>query len=185
MEELTPRRRTRKQRYALMLAHRAVAQALESSLKTEMADTFEREGARETWDLPGLGQVVGSVSHDSVSIHDMDALVDWLNTYHGHQVREVHTKEVINPGWLKDVFLAGLTPMDADDPDFEPAPGDSTLLMDAEGTIVPGVRWVKGGGYAGASVKPDSSTARRLKEAAVKYAIGAGEMPGLPSGENG
>lgn len=182
MEGLTPTRRTRKERYALLLAHRAAAQALEASLKTEMADTFEREGARETWDLPGLGQVVGSVSHDSVSIHDPAALIDWLNTNHSHQVREVHTKEVINPGWLKDVFLAGLTPMDPDDE--EPGPGATTLLMDADGTVVPGVRWIRGGGYAGAAVKPDSSTTRRLREAADRYAIGAGDMPGLPSGES-
>jgi hypothetical protein len=165
-----------------MLAHRAAAKALEDNLKEEMTETFTREGARETWDLPGLGQVVGSVTHDSVAVHDMDALVDWLNTYMPHQVREVHRKEVINPNWLKDVFLAGLTPLDDDE--TEPGPGASTLLMNAEGTIVPGVRWVRGGGFAGAAVKPNSSTARRLLDAAKQYAIGAGEMPGLPSGES-
>lgn len=174
-------RRTRKERYALMLAHRAAAQALEQDLKDEMAGSFEREGARETWDLPGLGQVIGAVSHDSVEITDRPALLAWLEVNLPHQVHQV--TEVINPNWLKDVFLPGLIAVDPDDEVDEPAPGDRAMVMDSDGTVVPGVQWRRGGGYAGASVRPDSSTTRRLKIAATAYAIGAGPMPGLTSGE--
>lgn len=185
MEELTPARRTRKQRYALMLAHKAAASALEASLKDEMADSFEREGARETWDLPGLGLVVGAVTQDSVEITDKDALVDWLNTYYPHQVHEVHRKEVINPGWLANVLLPALVPMDEEGGEPGGSPGARALLVDNKiGTIVPGVRWTRGGNLAGVSVRPDSDTRRRLNLAAADYAIGAAQMPGLPSGES-
>ena len=184
LEGLTVPQRTRKERYALMLAHRAAAQALEQDLKDEMAGSFVREGTRETWDLTGLGQVIGSVSHDAVEIIDKDTLIDWLNTNLPHQVHEVHRKEVINPGWLANVFLPGLIPVDPDDEVEEPAPGDTALLMTGDGTVVPGVQWRRGGGYVGASVRPDSSTVRRLKTAATAYALGAGDMPGLTSGES-
>jgi hypothetical protein len=165
-----------------MLAHRAAAQALEQDLKDEMAGNFEREQARETWDWTGLGQVVGAISHDSVEITDRATLLAWLEVNLPHQVHQV--TEVINPNWLKDVFLPGLIAVDPDDEVDEPAPGDKAMVMTGDGTIVPGVQWRRGGGYAGASVRPDSSTTRRLKIAATAYAIGAGPMPGLTSGDS-
>lgn len=180
--------RPRVERYQLMLAHRAAAAALEASLKDEAAGEYEREHVRVTWEWPGAGQVVASLRHDAVTITDQETLTAWLRVNYPHQVRQVTRWEPINTAWLTDEFLAGLVPTPFADDEPEPAkaaPGDRLTVVDPNGgAVVPGVRWVKGGGLASVAVKPDRDAVRRMNLAAAEYAAGAGPMPGLTSGEN-
>lgn len=181
--------RSRAERYALMLTHRAVAAALEASLKNDAAGEYEREGVRVTWDLPD-GQVVASLRHDAIEVTDEAAFLEWLAVAYSHQVERVCRLEVINPNWVSKTLLASLEPIPEDDEDdveippaSMPAGSRLTAVDPSTGTVVPGVRWTRGGGLASVSVKPNQSVMRGLNLAAAAYVEGAGPMPGLESGE--
>lgn len=170
--------RTRAELLQLMMAHKAAAAEAEAELKKRARDLFETEESADTWRLP-LGQVITALTHDRVEITDMDALVEWLNTFYSHQVREVHRKEVINPAWLTEQLFPSFRPMDPEEND------PRTLLMDPRtNEPVPGVCWIKGGGLHQISVKPDADAVRLLRAAAKQYIEGTGTMPGLTTGES-
>jgi hypothetical protein len=127
---------------------------------------------------------VASLNHNAVVVTDSDALIEWMKVNHPHQVRPVTTWTFINQDWLNKVFLAGLEPFHEDEGGEQLlAPGERLAVLDpAGGALVPGVRWVKGGGLRSVSVKPDPAVTRRLNLAAAAYAEGAGPMPGITSG---
>lgn len=180
--------RTREEKYRLMLAHRAAAGALEASLKDEAAAEYEQHRARVSWDWTDMGSVVASLNHNAVVVTDPDAFMEWMKVNAPHQVQPVTTWTFINPDWVNKVLLPSLEPVAIADDDPEPAeakPGDRLPVLDmgeGGGVVVPGVRWVKGGGLRSVSVKPDPAVTRRLNLAAAAYADGAGPMPGITSG---
>jgi hypothetical protein len=179
-----------------MMAHRAAAAALEASLKNEAADEFEVHGARVSWEWPGAGSVVASLNHDAVIVTDEKAFLEWLSLTKPHQVIRECRLVVINQKWLQEIFLTSLAPFvgepgvpDHRNPEDLLAllqPGERMATFDPEtGAVVPGVRWVKGGGLRSVSVKADSSTTRRLNFAAADYAAGAGlDQLGITMGES-
>lgn len=172
--------RTRAELLQLQMVHGAAAAAAEAELKDRARQLFAEEGSADTWRLPG-GQVIVQLTNDRAEIADRDAFLAWLAAAYPHQVttRTIVVTEVINEKWLTEELLASLTPLDPDEAD----PGEATMLMDAEGTIVPGVTWRKGGGLYGVSVRPDATVKRRLKEAAAAYIDGTGTLPGIETGE--
>lgn len=171
--------RTRAERLQLMLAHRAAASALEASLKDEAAEEAEREGAKINWSWPGQGQVYTSHNDDASTVTDPAALLTWVKSNYPEQVQVI---EAIRPAWLK-VFLDTVEPIPDGDETPEPervAAGDRLNVVDPRGgAIVPGVRWVKGGGLRSVSVKPDPDATRRMNLAAAAYAAGTGPLPGI------
>lgn len=179
----------RDEKLRLMLAHRAAAAALEADLKNEAAEEYALHGARVSWEWPGAGSVVASLNHDAFLVTDQDAFMAWLASDSPHQVRARTGWEAINPKWLSETYLPGLVPLDEDE-DVEgvapPRPGDRRPVACPDtGAIVPGVRWVRGGGLRSVAVKADQDAVRRLNRAAADYANGAGPMPGLTTGESG
>lgn len=171
--------RTRAELLQLKMVHGAAAAAAEAELKGRAAQLFTDEGSADTWRLPG-GQVIVQLTNDRAEIVDREAFLAWLAAAYPHQVRtEVITvRTVINEKWLAEELLPTLTPLDPG----ELEAGEQTQLMDAEGTLVPGATWRKGGGLHAVSIRPDSTVARRLKAAAAAYIDGTGPLP-LPGFE--
>lgn len=167
--------RTRAQLLQLMLAHEAAAAACKAALRDEAAELFTKHGSADTWRLPG-GQVITSQTHDRASIVDEPAFLAYLAKVQPHQVTTRTVTEPVNRKWVLEEFLPALQPLDPD----ELEAGEQTQLMDAEGTLVPGVTWAKGGGLSSVTVRPDSAVTRRLRAAAEAYAAGRGRtMPEL------
>lgn len=159
-----------------MLAHQAAAKACETALKREAARTFAEEGSADTWRMPGTGMVVVSVSHDRAAVTDEQAFLGWLEKAFPTEVvtETVTVRSVRNPEWLKHL-LGELLPVDPD----ELGPGEATICMDGEGSVIPGVQWRRGGEFLSASVRPDSDVRRRLAAAAEAYALRGEPMPGI------
>jgi hypothetical protein len=187
MTDIERSTRSRGERYRLMMAHRAAARALESSLKDEAAEEYEREGVGVSWRLPGDGLVLTSLRKDSVTVTDEAAFLAWVDMCYPDEVRTVR---FVRESWREAFFKHGLAVIaNAADgekitnPD-EGAPGERFEVADANGgSLVPGVRWVKGGGLASVAVRVDKDAERRMNLAAATYAQGLGAMPGLESGE--
>lgn len=172
-------KRTRAERYRLMLAHRAAAKALEASLKDEAAQEYEREKVRVTWDLPGGGQISSALRHDAVIISNPDAFMEWMSVTYPHQVRRVSILEAVNASWVSGTFLASLLPNELEEDEAD----RKTVVDPTGGAVVPGVHWVRGGGLASVSIRGTDKTAeKRMNLAAAAYAAGEiGEMLGLGS----
>lgn len=190
MTELERSKLSRGERYRLMLAHRAAARAMEASLKDEAAAEYEREGVGVSWRLPGDGMVLTSLRNDSVTVTDEAAFLAWVKVNFPERVRVVET---VYGGW-QAAFLGRLEPYVGDpavpderDPEELWAllqPGERATALDPEtGAVIPGVRFVKGGGLASVAVRVNKDAERRMNLAAAAYAQGAGTMPGLESGE--
>ena len=173
----TVRALTRLELLQMHLTAKAIAGAAEAELKRRATDLFATERSADTWRLAGAGQVITAQEHDRVEVVDLEALGRWLLSHFPHQVREVRRLEIINTAWLSDVFLAELMPLDGEKAEA----GDEAPVMTAEGTIVPGVVWRKGGGLHGVSIRPDSGVMRAVRRAAEAYIAGTGALPGLPN----
>lgn len=177
--------RSRSERYRLMLAHKAAASALEAGLKDEAAAELEK-GVRVTWELVGGGSVVVNLRHDSTSIADTEAFMEWLALAYPHQVQRICRLEAINAKWIAEAFLPTLVPFpEGDEPDPEEAAQGARypVLNPDGGAVVPGAIWTKGGGLASVSIRNDPAAVRRMNLAAAEYAQGTGTMPGLEPGE--
>jgi hypothetical protein len=168
--------RSRSERLALVLLHRAAAEALEARLKREAIDLFEQEQSADTWKLPD-GQVITATTHDRQSVSDRDALLDYLERHTG-AVQTVTTREV-SDAFLKP-FLAGLIPYVVREgkearratAQERRQPGATFPVMDTEGREVPGVQWTAGGLLYGVSLKPDPKRTERLAFVVGDYADG-------------
>lgn len=171
--------RTREETFRLMVAHRAAAAALEAVLKDEAADEFERQKTAVQWRWGG-GVLSTNLNHDAVVIRDREAFMAWLKVNYPHQVvtETVIVTKPINNAWLDEELLARLVAEVSDDDPVKP--GDDLPVMDPDGgALVPGVRWVKGGGLRSVSIKPEPAIVRELNIAAAVYALDRGPMPEL------
>lgn len=159
-------------RYA---AHKAAAAACEAALKADALHEFVTHGTAVRWPALGIGTLAVSLSHDTVTITDEDKFFDWLEARYPTEVvvETVTVRRVISPAW-QAAMLAGLLPVDPD----EIGPGGSTQCMAAEGELVPGVVWQKGGKYLHAAITPDSGLKRTYALAAAAYVQGA-PMPAV------
>lgn len=145
----------------LMVQHQAMANACEQALKDEARLNFAQHGAADTWRMPGTGTLSVSLSHDKATVVDNKVFLDWLARAYPTEVEVVTQPQVRNPGWLTKL----LTELQAVDPE-ELKPGEATSCMDAEGSIIPGLEWRKGGSLVSVSITPDGA----LKRAAAKQA---------------
>lgn len=167
-----------------MLAHKAAASALENALKDAAAAEFEEEGVRVTWALPGGGQVVTSLTHDAAVITDPEALLIWVK---GQFPEQVQRTEQVRPAYVSKL-LSSVVPIELDPEERQPeeaVPGTRfCVVLPGDGAVVPGIRWVKGGGLSSVAIRNDKAAVQRMNLAAAEYAAGTGAMPGLESGEN-
>ena len=176
--------RTRAERYRLMLAHKAAASALEASLKDAAAEEFNAEGVRVSWEMPGGGLVYASLHKDAATVTDAAALLAWVKANRPDQIQVI---ESVRPAYL-EALLQQVVPVEMGEEEPQPEdakPGASfAVVLDGDGNVIPGVRWVKGGGLSSVSIRNDPSAVRRMNLAAAAYADGTGAMPGLESGES-
>lgn len=187
MTDLERSTRTRSERMRLMMAHKAAYRALEASLKDDAAEEYEREHVGVSWRLPSGGSIFTSHAHDAVVVTDHAAFLAWVERAYPD---EVQTVKQVRESWFTAFSKHGLAVISNDDngditnPD-EGAPGERFEVADANGgELVPGLRWVRGGGLTSVSVKVDKDAERRMNLAAAAYAQGTGTMPGLESGES-
>lgn len=159
-----------------LAAHREAVRALENAIRADARHEYEANGSRAVWDIPGVAQVVSSVTHDHVEVVDQQAWLKWVQERYPHNVRMV--PELINPDWGKQLLATLAEPVYAaiDDGDdyleaFQAA-RDAGQVLAADGAVVPGLVFVKGGAFKTASVTVDRGYQRRLAKTAQMYAAG-------------
>lgn len=174
----TPSTRTRDELLRMKLEADALSNAAEAELKRRARQLWEVERSADTWRLP-LGQVQTALTHDRAAIKDREAFLAWLANAVPHQVKVevIEVRTVINERWLVEEYLPTLLPMDPEETD----PGEQTLLSTADGELVPGVAWLKGGTLHQVSIVGDKTVQRSLRLGATAYIEGSGPWP-LPNG---
>jgi hypothetical protein len=163
--------------YAL---HNAAALALKAELEREAREEYEESGTRPTWTLPAA-RVSGATHHDHAEVADPVAFFDYLEHRFPTEVVTKTVREVRNQRWLNDLLEAwvALGPVEppagglADEP-----PG----VRDEDGVLIPGLKWMAGGGYKSTSITVDPAVKRDLAAIAAAYAAGTAELPTLTSG---
>lgn len=156
-------------------AHTAAAAACERALKDPAETAAVEEGIADGWKKPGVGKLEVSLTRDAASVVDEDRFLDWLEQRYPTEV--VTVRRVRNPEW-QTRLLAGLIPVDPD----EVAPGEATLLADAEGEIVPGVAWRAGGRPRCVSITIEPGLKHEYAAAAQAYVDHGTPLPiGLPA----
>jgi hypothetical protein len=158
-----------------MLAHQAVAAEYERLLKDGVANVFEKDKAADTSRFQGIGLVSAVIAADTTTIVDQDVFLDWLERNHPTEVTTevVTVRRARNPAWVK-ALLGQLQPVDPSQP-----AGETSPVMDVEGTQIPGLRWRRGGTFKHASIRPDAGLVRRLTAAAQVFAATGRPMPEL------
>ncbi len=165
-------------------AHTAAAAACERALKDPAEAAGVAEGIADGWKKDGVGKVEVSFTRDTAAVVDEERFLDWLEQRYPSEIRTelVPVRSVRNPAWQKHL-LSSLIPVDPD----EMRAGESTLLMDAENEVVPGVAWRRGGLFRCASItiEPQLKTeyaaaARDYVEHGTPLPVGSPARPALP-----
>jgi hypothetical protein len=131
-----------------------VFEELAAALRTEIygeAVTEHASGSTPSWRM-GDVTVSASLSNPSVTVNDPAALLAYVTAMHPDEVETVTTVQ-IRPAFQR-ALLARLAKHG------EP-------LCDAEGTVIPGVKFVPGGALKSVSVRPTDD----FKEAATRFAL--------------
>lgn len=160
----------RDDRVALLLMHRAAAEALEESLKAEAQHEHEEHGTAASWRM-APATITANLANDRAAVVDEAAFWGYLKERHPG---EFHTVTVPrNPKWVNLMRAAfAKRPVRGQD-------GRATgAVMDEEGSVVPGLAYERGGRFLSASVKPNEEHARVLLDAA-RYALRTGEWSPL------
>lgn len=168
---------TRAQLLAAYVAHKAAAAACERALKGQVTRAWTEEQIAELWRMPA-GTVTARLTQPRVSVTDEPALLKWVAVAYPTEVttRVVTTDvtELRNPKWL-ETMLAKLTPVDADDVEA----GGGTMLMTADGTIVPGVIWTPGGQLHSVAIEANKGLTAQYAQAARAYVETGTPMPAI------
>ena len=154
----------------LMLAHAAAAKALRTMLENE-AENEAEEGTRVTWNIPGVA-AFASLEHDSAIVADPEAFMDYLEQNHPTEVVREEIRRVRVPSWLSARMeeWAGLGPVP---PPEDALPDELPGVRTPDGTVIPGLKFRRGGGFKSLSVKPGGTAARQITAAARRYALGS------------
>jgi hypothetical protein len=161
---------TRAEKIRLMLAHTAAAKALRAELEAAARHEHDHEHVRVKWDVPGIA-AFATQAHDHAEVADPDAFFTYLEKRFPTEIITRTVREVRNQRWLSDLLEAwvkrGPAPRRPSALPDEP-PG----VLDEDGSLIPGLKWVAGGAFKSLTVKPDGAVSRRLDQAARRYALG-------------
>lgn len=157
----------RDDRAALLLMHEAAASALRASLASDAAHEHREHGHAASWRMPAA-TVSANISHDRVQMDDEQAFLRYLKDRHPD---EVQSKLVARASRWVGLMRGALLPFAERDPETHKPTG---RIVDADGVVVPGVSYQRGGAYLSASVKPNADHLAVL-EAAAEYAVRTGE----------
>lgn len=149
-----------------------VFEELAAALRTELfgeAASEHAQGSTPSWRM-GDVTVSSSLSHPSVVIADPAAFLAYVKAVHPSEVETITTTQ-IRPHFSR-ALLASLAKVG------EP-------LCDAEGTVIPGVRYDPGGELRSISVKPTADFKTEATMFALAVAAGQQHMtlPALAGGQ--
>lgn len=173
----------RAQRIRLMVAHAAAAKALRVALETESKFEVEVNETRSTWNIPGIA-AYASVEHDSAIVSDPEAFMDYLEQNHPTEVVRREIREIRVPSWLAARMeeWAALGPVL---PPEDALPDEPPGVRTADGTVIPGLKFRRGGAFRSLSVKPGNTAARQLAATARRYALGTACFQDLADATHG
>jgi hypothetical protein len=163
--------------YAL---HAAAAAALKDSLEREAREEYEKTGTRPTWNLPAARVSVATV-HAHAEVADPTAFFDYLEHRYPTEVVTRTVREVRDQRWLTDL-MAGWVELGPVEPPESALPDEPPGVRDHDGVVIPGLKWMAGGGYKSTSITVERDVKRELAAIAAAYAAGTGELPVLTSG---
>lgn len=171
--------RSKAELVALALAHEAAAKALRDELEARAEHAWLTDGAATT-DRLGFATASTSTSQDTVAIVDDDLFLPWLKRNHPTEVVDKWERVTRprNPKWVRK-RIQDFRPVATPEEIKELEPDDTTGVVDEDGTIVPGVVWIRGGRFKSISVRPEAAAAERLRGAAQLYAAGEVGMQAL------
>lgn len=160
----------RDDRVALLLMHRAAAEALEESLKAEAQREHEEHGTAASWRM-APATVTTNLANDRAEVTDEASFWGYLKARWPGEFITVTIPR--NMKWVNLMRHSFATrPVRGQD-------GRATgAVLDEEGTVVPGLRFERGGRFLSASIKPNEGHARVLLDAA-RYALRTGEWSPL------
>ncbi len=133
-----------------------LAAELRKKLRSDAEVEFREQGCAPTWRIPGF-TVTASITHNGVAVDDQAAFVGYVAAAYPTEVETV-TVTRVRQAWqerfLKEVVARGEPPCDAD------------------GTVVPGLRFVPGGEFKSVSVTPTADSRSELRATAKEIASG-------------
>jgi hypothetical protein len=166
---------------ARYLAYKAATAALHDAIKADGKHEFEENGAAPTYRL-GFATASASVTNERAVIIDQAAFMGYLVGRYPTEVETYTAYRVRNPEWLTRLLeaLAALGPG-----------GDGKVIVDLEGTVIPGLEYTPGGDFVTVGVVAQGAVKRRLAKAAQQAAqtgdwseferLAAGKEPLLPT----
>lgn len=150
----------------LAAAAKAEGAKLREMVYADAKAEYEEQGTAPTWRIPDVATIAASVSHESVSVGDTDALVEWVIQRYP---TEIEVKTVVRAAWLND-FVTRC------EPNGDVACDPST------GEVVPGLSVREGGRFAGITIRPTADAkavfAAVAQQSLTKLAAEAG--PSVP-----
>lgn len=157
----------REEKARLLLMHRAAAAALEADLKLAVRREREDHGTAASW-RTSAATIVANIAKDRVVVTDDQPFLAYLRQEWSEEIHEVLAPR--SASWA-DARRKDLARFAERDPDTKKPTG---RLVDAEGTVIPGVRFEPGGGYLSASITPDKKVTEVLLAAAA-HGVATGE----------
>ncbi len=155
---------------ARLAAHRAATEALERALKDDAEQEYVTNGTVPTWRI-GSSRITGAVNHTRVEIVNQDEFMEWARDRCPDEVAEVTRLEFRNPAVQEKIREELLLKSTETYPSLAAwSPGDTAPVVIDEGAeVVPGVRFVKGGGYRSTSITIDPAVKRDMARLALEY----------------
>lgn len=162
-----------------LIAYEAAAKEIKRALRAE-GEHEHRENGTTTGHRMAYARVTGSETADHLDVVDADAFLAYLAGRYPSEVTTRTVQVVRNTDWLAQVkdALARMSRLEYDEiPEGEERPSRGPVV-DADGTIIPGVAFVPGGDYITTSVTP-TMTARYRALTAAKKGILEGDWSAL------
>lgn len=149
-----------------MIVWEAAVKAIKAKLKTTGQEEHAENGGPSTHRMR-YATVAGSETGDAVDVQNLDAFMSYLAGRYPTEVKTVTVQVVRNPDWLAQLkdALARISRYAYDEEDPEER-GHVGLVIDADGTVIPGAVFIPGGSYITTSVTPNSNARRRAAAAA-------------------
>lgn len=140
------------------LVYKAAQAALHEALKAEGRVEHEAHGMVPTW-RAAYATASGSTTEDHVEITDEEKLVAYIAGKYPTEVVTRTVTSVRNPEWLERL-LQGWADAGPEE--------DGATLLDEEGTVIPGAKFVQGGEYITVSVTPKPVASSLIKKAVLR-----------------
>lgn len=145
---------------------RARAAQFRVMLQADANAEYAEQGTAASWRVPALASVVLPISKTAVVVDDAAALAKWVQSAHPTEVEQVtRVRAAYLPALLRSVQPSG------------------DLVVDEEGTVVPGLK-VRPGGQPGSVTLTPEAEARQaatvVADAVLEQVATAMDLPAIP-----